>query len=851
MSTFNLRNFHPHHNHYKLLLLILTSSFLLNNKYCFCSNNQRLSSRTIKTKYGTLRGIIINPSSSPSSASTSDRTYLQPVEAFLGIPYASPPIGKLRFMPPVTPAIWSDIKIANHFGPVCPQRLPNNLRNETLALQSMTKGRLKLLRKWNEMLKNQSEDCLYLNIYTPFGANNPKGSLNRYPVLVFIHGESYDWNAGSVYDGSILASYSNIVVVTINFRLGVLGFFPSLGGTARGNFGLMDQVAALHWIQENIREFNGDERNVTLLGYGHGAACINFLMLSPMARGLFHRSIMISGSALSPWAIASDAIFHARNFAKILGCLENPRMEKMVLECLRHKTIEDILSIDLKIPTHLTAFGPIIDGIVIPNDPQSLMSKSNPLFGSYELLFGVVKTESYNLFSNYDEQYGLDLSRRDRLLRTLIRNLFNYHLQEIFLTIINEYTDWNRPFLHPISLFDSMIDIFSDSLIIAPTIRTGIFHSKQSQSQHRTYFFTFLHQTDIGTDYPTRLGCIHGQDMAYLFGAPLVSNGQQQFSWFSKNYSRSEINLSKIYINYLTNFIKTGDPNQNGTKIINDNDHDHHSNSSKHLESWPLYDEIQQRYISFDNNKITIQDHYQAHRLSYWFNLLPQLHRPGDSDLKAHHLLESHNNIQTYDGIIRYGTLSAPVSFNTYFQSEDLHPEQNHSSSTNFQIFRQQNPPPTENNNNNIDSQELFSTNNLKNILNDSQNLNLNPGQESSALDLLNSGNSGGNASFSMIVQSNNLYTWLSLIIAIGCSLLILNVLVFAGFYYHKDRNRLETKLNRHKQEPSTLNKQLNTSSSSSKAFQINNNNPNYNSNNNIPLYRINSITDDYNKQAT
>lgn len=141
---------------------------------------------------------------------------------------------------------------------------------------------------------------------------------------------------------------------------------------------------------------------------------------------------MISGSALSPWAIASDAIYHARNFAKILGCLENPRMEKMVLECLRHKTIEDILSIDLKIPTHLTAFGPIIDGIVIPNDPQSLMSKSNPLFGSYELLFGVVKTESYNLFSNYDEQYGLDLSRRDRLLRTLIRNLFNYHLQVSF-----------------------------------------------------------------------------------------------------------------------------------------------------------------------------------------------------------------------------------------------------------------------------------------------------------------------------------------------------------------------------------------------------------------------------------
>ncbi|KAH7646391.1 neuroligin-4 [Dermatophagoides farinae] len=691
----------------------------------------------------------------------------------------------------------------------------------------MTKGRLKILTKWQEMLKNQSEDCLYLNIYTPFSTNN-KG-LIRFPVLVFIHGESYDWNAGSVYDGSILASHSNIVVVTINFRLGILGFFPSLGGTARGNFGLMDQVAALHWIQENIREFNGDERNVTIIGYGHGAACINFLMLSPMARGLFHRAIMISGSALSPWAIASDSIFHAKNFAKVLGCLENPKMEKDVLECLRHKTVQEILSIDLKIPTHLTAFGPIIDGIVIPNDPQVLMSKPNSIFGSYELLFGVVKTESYNLFSMYDERHGIDLSRRDRLLRTLIRNLFNYHLQEIFLTIVNEYTDWTRPFLHPISLFDSLIDIFSDALIVAPTIRTGLLHSKQQS--HRTYFFTFSHQTD-NSDYPIRLGCIHGQDMAYLLGAPLV-NGIQ-FSWFPKNYSRFEMTLAKIYMNYLANFIKTGDPNKNVTNMYD------HYNVSRQRESWPLYEEIQQKYISFDN-KISIQDHYLAHRLSYWFNLLPQLHKPGDADLKVHHLLESHNNIQTYDGIIRYGTLSAPVSFNTYFSSENLYP-QNHSST--FQLFGTNNHPitPLLSENSIPDSQQGFMLNNRKIILNDSDSINNNPSQEGSALDLVHN-IAATNASFSMIVQSNNLYTWLSLIIAIGCSLLILNVLVFAGFYYHKDRNRLETKLNRHKQEQPSRNKKLNTS----KGFSINN----PNNNNNIPLYRINSITDDYNKQAT
>ncbi|XP_017491773.1 PREDICTED: neuroligin-4, X-linked-like, partial [Rhagoletis zephyria] len=233
-----------------------------------------------------------------------------------GIPYASPPVGRLRFMPPVTPPTWTTTRSATTFGPVCPQRLAD-ISNETEALGRMTRGRLKLLRRLYPLLANQSEDCLYLNIYTVASATR---ELARLPVLMFIHGESYEWNAGSTVDGSVLASASGLVVVTINYRLGILGFFPSPGGSARGNFGLMDQVAALHWIQENIREFGGDERNVTVMGHGTGAACVNFLMLSPMARGLFHRAIMASGSALSPWAIASDAVLHGQTVARAVGC---------------------------------------------------------------------------------------------------------------------------------------------------------------------------------------------------------------------------------------------------------------------------------------------------------------------------------------------------------------------------------------------------------------------------------------------------------------------------------------------------------------------------------------------------
>ncbi|KAJ9598804.1 hypothetical protein L9F63_026661, partial [Diploptera punctata] len=120
------------------------------------SSSNTLSSRTVRTKYGDVSGVIV----------TFDSRHLEPVEVFRGIPYASPPTGNLRFMPPVTGALWSGVKMADHFGPVCPQRLPD-ISNETLALKRMPKGRVEYLKRLLPYLRNQSEDCLYLNIYAP------------------------------------------------------------------------------------------------------------------------------------------------------------------------------------------------------------------------------------------------------------------------------------------------------------------------------------------------------------------------------------------------------------------------------------------------------------------------------------------------------------------------------------------------------------------------------------------------------------------------------------------------------------------------------------------------------------
>nr|UXP72013.1 esterase [Manduca sexta] len=286
-----------------------------------------ISSRVVRTKYGDIRGFIVTPES----------RYLEPVEVFRGVPYASPPVGSLRFMPPVSGAQWSGVKIAEEFSPVCPQVLPD-IRNETAVLKRISRGRLEYLKRILPFLTNQSEDCLYLNIYAPAQAG-VRDAVARYPVLVFVHGESYEWSSGNPYDGTVLASHAGLVVVTINYRLGILGFLnPRSDEFPRSpaNYGLMDQIAALHWIKENVAVFGGDPTNVTLMGHGTGAACVHFLLTSlAVPEGLlFHRAILMSGSGLSPWSLVADP----NKFAAIVATHANCSPEltpPLLLRCLR------------------------------------------------------------------------------------------------------------------------------------------------------------------------------------------------------------------------------------------------------------------------------------------------------------------------------------------------------------------------------------------------------------------------------------------------------------------------------------------------------------------------------------
>ncbi|KAI2795743.1 postsynaptic membrane assembly [Blomia tropicalis] len=595
--------------------------------YIECSNFDRIvsSSHIVNTKYGMLMGNLVRLSSQLKSTKSEILSNLPDVETYLGIPYATSPTGGLRFMPPVTPTHWQGVRSVTKPTPVCPQHIPRQYYDALRSRSNVINHeRLQYLRRLIPLLRNQSEDCLHLNIYVPILSN----------VVVVIHGESYDWSTGMVFDGSILAAVGRVIVVTLNYRLGLLGFLPSFAdGNVRGNYGLMDQVAALHWIQENINEFGGAASNVTIVGHGgRGSACAHLLMLSPMAKGLFTRVVLMDGSANSPWAIVSLPEYWTKKLGHQLNCTN---LESMI-ECLRDRKVDDLFlsQAQLSVPDHLTAFGPIVDSIVIPYDPRTLdqtnkvpmtNSMTSTIIGqqSYDLLLGLMDHRHYRgncQFTDLEINDGIDSERRDRILRTLVQNLFDYQQHSIYLTLLNEYSDWSISDRPSKAILESTVSILADSLILAPMVRTASQHSLKNRHQpnmKRTYFYKL--NPNISKD-DTTISCSNDHSLAYLFGDPIVqfvTDGKINLGPF--HYGTTLTNdhqlVSINFMKYFINFINTGDPNLGPMKPI-----------KKIGQSfWPMY-EPHRTFLSIGpGSSAKPIDHDRNHRLSLWLSLIPKL----------------------------------------------------------------------------------------------------------------------------------------------------------------------------------------------------------------------------------
>uniref|UniRef100_A0A1Q3G4H5 Putative esterase and lipase n=1 Tax=Culex tarsalis TaxID=7177 RepID=A0A1Q3G4H5_CULTA len=554
--------------------------------------------REVAVKQGRLKGIVrvMHPQSG-----------LKNVDQYLGIPYAEAPVGSRRFMPPGAPVPWTGLKMAIKMSPVCPQNLPtlNNVNN------NYSKGRYDQLKRLLPYLKVESEDCLYLNLYVP--SYDGIGPHAKYPVIVYIHGESYEWNSGNPYDGSILASYGRVIVVTLNFRLGILGFMkPGISDHTTSNFGLLDQIAALQWIKENIGAFGGDNKLVTVMGHGTGAACVNFLMVSPVAKGLFHRAILLSGSALSDWALTQHPLQSTMQVLQGLNCPLNGDNDE-VAACLRRKRYSEILNVKIASPQFSTRFGPIVDGLVIPNTPHKVMGQYSDIFSGYDLLYGMTELESYNVLNAVALTYGLLENERDNLLRFYMQNRFEIRPDLALAATLNEYTgiltDPNKSLadIHR----DTLLDILSDARVAAPMLQTGLYLAKVNP---KCYMYVFAHNSEAG-EYGRLSQSVVGEDLAYVFGAPLGPVGP-----FQTHYNARERLFSEAVMKYFSNFAQTGNPKAPWKDLfLNLNPEDW-----RYFDvDWPEFNSVNQSFLHLGLTPV-VSRHYRQQYMKFWNQKLPE-----------------------------------------------------------------------------------------------------------------------------------------------------------------------------------------------------------------------------------
>jgi para-nitrobenzyl esterase len=444
-------------------------------------------------------------------AGTVEGVRLGSVDAFLGIPYAAPPVGANRWRAPQPLTPWSGVRPATTFGPSCWQVVE-------------PKG----FGPWTPEYVVQddvSEDCLYLNVWAPA---NDAGSGK--PVLVWIHGGAFCQGSGSVaiYNGRALAS-QGVVVVTINYRLGVLGFLahPDLAresgaSGACGNFGLQDQIAALRWVQANIAAFGGDPDAVTVAGQSAGAVSVHMLVASPQAAGLFHRAIAQSGPpTLVP--------IKSREQAEADGLAFAAELRAPHVQTLRELGVQDLTRTLAPGPL----FVPMVDGVLLPSWPPQLGSA--PASCKVPMMVGQTADEN----SGLDPHYGSDDPAQ---LALLMQRYFG-----------DQAPQMTAHYLHAAS--GRSADAYRAASLdrwLAALWHWAEHRGRQGSAPMFAYRFDHIQP---GPD-AARYGAFHTSDVPYAL-ATLDAAPQRAFTDIDRQ-------VSAITSGYWLNFVKHGNPNGPG-----------------------------------------------------------------------------------------------------------------------------------------------------------------------------------------------------------------------------------------------------------------------------------------------
>ncbi|CAB3400756.1 unnamed protein product [Caenorhabditis bovis] len=625
----------------------------------------RTDVRTVTTPWGMVKGETIIPEGED----------LPPVAQYLGIPYGVAPTGQYRFNMAISAAKWTHMpKDARKLPLVCIQTdLPK--LSETKAFKHTSAQRFDFTHRVLPFLKKQSEDCLFMNIYVPERLESSQRE-NLLPVMVVVHGDEYGWGAGNAFNGSTLAAYGHIIVVTLNYRLGVFGFMGRCEtSSCAGNSGISDLVSSLTMLNVILPSFGGDPKSVTLAGWGSGGALVSLLMASPLTqpgRRLFRRAILLDGTALSPWAISQNPQQYFMQLAQQLECAPSNKSSTFndnvdtIVRCMQVHSSENITKAVQKIdvPTFLSGFAPIVDGQLIPNKPQiSFSAQFGSLFREIDLLVGISSNPAHRMISNDDLKMGISKDKRMKVFRSLVRNLYDYHREEILAAIINEYTDWDNPRDHPKSIRNGVINALSDVLFTAPLVETLRMHSgEDSRRESNTFMFAFAHETRSWMqEQPNNgiRGSLSGDIVPYIFGYPLFQGNNDNMLY--SGFNSDDKGISKVMMHYISNFVKSGDPSKPQSMAKN-----FPMGESFHSTAWPQFDQPNREAYLEITDRPRVKNYYRNAQVGFWTSFVPQIHRKGrdtEDVPEEHHLLNDHFRKDSYFGKVRQFSTFANMPF--------------------------------------------------------------------------------------------------------------------------------------------------------------------------------------------
>ncbi|KAK7909771.1 hypothetical protein WMY93_014455 [Mugilogobius chulae] len=513
----------------------------------------------IQTKDGKVRGV------------------LQPVldghvREFLGIPYAKPPVGPLRFKPPQPADKWETVLDAASYPNSCYQ------------MNEMTIAGFEGVDMWNANTP-LSEDCLYLNVWSPVVTSGFSSGTSSLPL----------------YDGIYLSKSENVVVVSMNYRLGALGFLSLPDSPIKGNFGLMDQQLALRWVADNIAAFGGDPSKVTIFGESAGSGSVGFHLLSPGSKDLFQRAVMQSGSPNAPWGTNSNdkAWANSKALVQKLGCPLSPSAKTE--SCLQKVKVDDFNMLQYAVVSMSfmnLPYGPVVDGTFLPLPVQDMLNHKD--LPKKDVIFGLNQDEG-----TYFMMYGIpgfNLSGESLMTRAQFIQSMDIVLPDpvkaLKETVIAHYTDWSDQY-NETKNRDSIANVIADYMFVCPV---SDFMQKYSARGAKTFLYWFGHHSSVNP-WPEWMGAMHGYEIEFVFGLPLNA---------SLKYTNKEVNMTRRFMKHWANFAKTGNPS---TENVN----------------WPQYTLDKMEYITLNTNDPEIGTHLRVRDCRIWNTVVPEILKLSDN----------------------------------------------------------------------------------------------------------------------------------------------------------------------------------------------------------------------------